>query len=54
MSDRPASPDLQAEAERKAWDAGFLAGFNASCEGYNGEYPFDDKRRNPAEDAGWL
>lgn len=37
-----------------ALEAAYLAGFNASGEGYNGEYPFGDHARNPEEDAAWI
>lgn len=30
--------------------AAFLAGFNVSGEGWNGEYPFSDRGRNPEDD----
>lgn len=33
---------IQAERER-AWNAGYLAGFMASGEGWNGEYPYDEE-----------
>jgi hypothetical protein len=33
--------------------AAYLAGFNASGEGYNGEYPFGDHVQDPEEDAAW-
>lgn len=41
------------EAEiRKAYEEGFYAGFEASGEGWNGEYPFSDKgidiRKDPS------
>ena len=32
----------------------YLMGFNNTCEGYNGEYPFDDKEINPEDDKGWV
>ena len=32
----------------------YLMGFNNTCEGYNGEYPFDDKEINPEGDKGWV
>lgn len=34
-------------------NAAYLAGFNASAEGYNGEYPFQDHGTSPENDAGW-
>lgn len=33
-----------------AFKAGFLAGFDASGEGWNGEYPFSDKCLDPQDD----
>lgn len=33
---------------------GYLIGFNASGEGWNGEYPFVDNNLKPEEDADWL
>ena len=32
---------------------GYLRGFNSSGEGYNGEFPFGDKGRNPEDDESW-
>ena len=32
----------------------YLAGFNATGEGYNGEYPYGDRNLNPEEDTEWL
>jgi hypothetical protein len=37
----------------EALKAAYLAGFNASGEGYNGEYPFGDHVQDPEEDAAW-
>ena len=34
-------------------NAAYLAGFNASGEGYNGEYPFQDCGTSPEKDDGW-
>ncbi len=45
---------MSKEAMKLALDAAYLAGFNASGEGYNGEYPFGDHARNPEEDAAWI
>lgn len=42
------------EAMKLALDAAYLAGFNASGEGYNGEYPFGDKNQNPEHDSVWC
>ena len=39
---------------RLALEVAYLAGFNASGEGYNGEYPFGDKNQNPEHDAVWC
>jgi hypothetical protein len=38
----------------EALKAAYLAGFNASGEGYNGEYPFGDHVQDPEEDAVWC
>ena len=35
-------------------EAAYLAGFQASGEGYNGEYPFGDRNRNPEHDPVWC
>ena len=35
-------------------EASYLAGFNSSGEGYNGEYPFQDNSEDPEKDADWL
>jgi hypothetical protein len=39
-------------SEDEALKAAYLAGFNASGEGYNGEYPFHGA--HPEQDAGWI
>ncbi|WP_210207564.1 hypothetical protein [Sinorhizobium sojae] len=41
-----------AERER-AWNAGYLSGFMASGEGWNGEYPFEF-RGSPEDDETWI
>ena len=38
----------------EAMKQAYLAGFMASGEGYNGEYPFQDKGRNPEDDPAWC
>ena len=43
-----------ATAIREAEDAAYLAGFNYSGEGWNGEFPFRDYGREPQADEGWL
>jgi hypothetical protein len=35
-------------------EAIYLAGFNASRDGWNGEYPFQDQGWNPERDETWL
>lgn len=45
---------MSKKAMKLALEAAYLAGFNASGEGYNGEYPFRDHARNPEEDAAWI
>ena len=42
------------EALKLALEAAYLAGFNASGEGYNSEYPFDDDDDKPEDDAAWV
>jgi len=37
----------------KELQAAYLAGFNASAEGYNGEYPFADNPAWPEHDSAW-
>lgn len=32
----------------------YLAGFLASSEGYNGEYPFSDNNETPTGDTSWV
>ena len=41
------------EKMKQALEAAYLAGFNASGEGYNGEYPFGDKMQDPSENRVW-
>lgn len=45
---------MSTEAMKLALEAAYLAGFNASGEGYNGEYPFGDKNQNPEHDSVWC
>ena len=45
---------MSKEAMKLALEAAYLAGFNASGEGYNGEYPFQDHNAHPAQDEGWC
>ena len=45
---------MSKEAMKLALEAAYLAGFNASGEGYNGEYPFQDYNKHPEKDAGWC
>jgi hypothetical protein len=45
---------MNIEAMKKALEAAYLAGFNASGEGYNAEYPFSDRGEPPAENRGWV
>jgi hypothetical protein len=42
------------ETLKLALEAAYLAGFNASGEGYNGEYPFQDHNAHPEQDADWV
>jgi hypothetical protein len=50
----PAVEYIRADKVQAMVEAAYLAGFNASGEGYNGEYPFDQRGINPASDAGWV
>jgi hypothetical protein len=45
---------MSKEAMTLALEAAYLAGFNASGEGYNGECPFEYKNKNPEHDAVWC
>jgi hypothetical protein len=45
---------MKNEALKLALEAAYLAGFNASGEGYNGEYPFQDHNAHPEQDTGWV
>lgn len=44
---------MSIETIKQALEAAYLAGFNASGEGYNGEYPFGDKMQAPSENRVW-
>jgi hypothetical protein len=44
---------MKDDALKLALEAAYFAGFNASGEGYNGEYPFGDHVQDPEEDAAW-
>lgn len=37
-----------------AFNAGYLAGFQDTGEGYNGEYPFGQKLIDPETDVHWI
>lgn len=41
-------------AYQRGREDGYLLGFNASGEGWNGEYPFGDRNQKPEEDLYWL
>ena len=45
---------MNIETIKQALELAYLAGFNASGEGYNGEYPFGDKNQNPIENNIWA
>mgnify|MGYP001072892095 FL=1 len=60
---RVLAPDLArayiAQHEARAKDearvkAAYLAGFNASAEGWNGEYPYSDTNLSPEDDTDWI
>jgi hypothetical protein len=48
--------ELAAERERadRLMRLAYLAGWNASGEGYNAEYPFGDSDMDPEADAKWI
>ena len=37
-----------------ALNKAYLLGFNVSGEGYNGEFPFADRGKNPEKDIDWV
>jgi hypothetical protein len=37
----------------KLYMDGYLDGFNASSQGWNGEYPFGDNNESPEDDSHW-
>jgi hypothetical protein len=45
---------MSKEAMKLALEAAYLAGFNDSAEGYNGEYPFRDHGATPTKDRHWV
>jgi len=45
---------MKDEAMKLALEAAYLAGFKASGEGYNGEYPFGDRSEHPEQDKNWC
>ncbi|MEX3315664.1 hypothetical protein [Sulfitobacter sp. PS-8MA] len=45
---------VRADLLDEAVKAAYLAGFTASGEGYNGEYPFQQYGKNPENDADWV
>ena len=45
---------MSKETMKLALEAAYLAGFNASGEGYNSEYPFDDTVNRPEQNAFWV
>ena len=51
-------PTLSAAMElpevRARIEAAYLAGFNSSGEGWNGEYPFHDNNQDPTQDKHWA
>lgn len=51
-----ADDELQRERERadRLMRLAYLAGWNASGEGYNAEYPFGDNDKDPEADAKWV
>lgn len=47
-------PHWQRYVHQDALKAAYLAGFNASGEGGNGEYPYQDKGTSPEADEEWC
>jgi hypothetical protein len=45
---------MKDEALKLALEAAYLAGFNESGEGWNGEYPFGDYSQQPEQDKNWY
>lgn len=45
---------MSKEALKQALGAAYLAGFNASGQGWNAEHPFQDYNEHPEKDAGWV
>jgi hypothetical protein len=45
---------MSKETMKLALEAAYLAGFNASGEGYNGEYPFDVTVNRPEQNGAWV
>jgi hypothetical protein len=50
----PSKGEHMKEALKLALEAAYLAGFSASGEGYNGEYPFEHKGKNCTDDPIWC
>lgn len=50
MTNREKGVEILANAFREA----YLLGFNASGEGYNGEYPFSDNHSPPESNSDWC
>jgi len=40
--------------KKEALEAAYLAGFNSTGDGYNGEYPFDQNGTFPEDDPNWI
>lgn len=47
-----ATPDALEKFFKEAWQQGFIAGFAASGEGWNGEFPFQDRSIDIKADKG--
>ena len=46
--------EAQLAGVKQLLEKAYLAGFNATGEGYNGEYPFRDKDQWPDDNADWC
>lgn len=51
--DRKEGPTAENEELLRLLRTAYLGGFNASGEGYNGEYPFGDYDERPEYDTNW-
>ena len=50
----PLSAAMELPEVKARIEAAYLAGFNSSGEGWNGEYPFQDNNQDPTQDNHWA